>query len=564
VKRYQKIVQVAQKEIKSENGKSRISAPGSGNIFSMEQISPELEAFYPACKSFLKKEVWERILGLISDKPETFPDFLAHGLEGIKLPEFLADLARLEWNYRQTRSKQNEIPKGVIHLQLNPTVHLLQLGWKNLPSLLNPTEGSPSVKPEKGEGFALLWKNPHGGEAKVQTASSEDLLVLKVMVEGVSSEAVATEGKIPVGAVDGMIDRAVERGILLRPPSLIRRDPGAFSSGEFGEEQFLTSPVFTLQWHITQACDLRCKHCYDRSQRSSMSLDQGLAVLDDLRAFCRSRNVKGQVSFSGGNPLLHPRFLDLYRAAGERGFSTAILGNPAPEERIEEILAIQRPVYFQVSLEGLPEHNDLVRGEGHFERVMAFLKVLRQQGVYSMVMLTLTRDNLNQVLPLAQVLRDRADLFTFNRLSQVGEGSKLSLPDPKNYSKFLEEYVEAAKANPVLGLKDNLLNIVCRQKGLSLFGGCTGYGCGAAFNFVALLPDGEVHACRKFPSLMGSILEQGLGEIYDSELARCFRAGSIACRPCHIRPICGGCLAVIYGSGLDPLQDRDPFCLIHS
>ena len=530
----------------------------------MEQISPELEALYPACKSFLKKEVWEGILGLISDKPETFPDFLAHGLEGIELPEFLADLARLEWNYRQTRSKQNEILKGVSHLQLNPTVHLLQLGWKNLPSLLNPTEGSPSVKPEKGEGFALLWKNPHGGEAKVQTASSEDLLVLKVMVEGISSEAVAAEGKIPVGAVDGMIDRAVERGILLRPPSLIRRDPGPFSSGEFGEEQFLASPVFTLQWHITQACDLRCKHCYDRSQRSSMSLDQGLAVLDDLRAFCRSRNVKGQVSFSGGNPLLHPRFLDLYRAADERGFSTAILGNPAPEERIEEILAIQRPVYFQVSLEGLPEHNDSVRGEGHFERVMAFLKVLRQREVYSMVMLTLTRDNLNQVLPLAQVLRGHADLFTFNRLSRVGEGSKLSLPDPKSYAKFLEEYVEAAEANPVLGLKDNLLNIVYRKKGLPPFGGCTGYGCGAAFNFMALLPDGEVHACRKFPSLVGSIFEKGLGEICDSELARRYRTGPLACRSCDLRPVCRGCPAVIFGSGLDPFQDRDPFCFIHS
>ena len=31
------------------------------------------------------------------------------------------------------------------------------------------------------------------------------------------------------------------------------------------------------------------------------------------------------------------------------------------------------------------------------------------------------------------------------------------------------------------------------------FGGCTGFGCGAAFNFMAVLPDGEVHACRKVP-----------------------------------------------------------------
>jgi selenobiotic family peptide radical SAM maturase len=530
----------------------------------MEQVTPELESFYPACKSLLKKEVWERILGLILDKPETFPDFLAHGLVDIGLPEFLADLARLEWNYRQTSSDKNEIPKDIGHLRLNPTIQLLQLGWKNLPSILNPTRGSSSVKPEKGKEFVLLWKDPHGGKAKVQTASNEDLLVLKILAEGVSLEAVAAQGNVPVGAVDGIIDRAVERGILLRPPSLIRRDPAAFSFGIIREEQFLVSPEFTLQWHITQACDLRCRHCYDRSQRSSVGLVQGLAVLDDLRAFCRSRNVKGQVSFSGGNPLLHPHFLDLYRAAGERGFSTAILGNPAPRERMEEILAIQKPAYFQVSLEGLPEHNNSMRGEGHFQRVLAFLKELRQMGVYSMVMLTLTQDNLNQVLPLAQVLREHADLFTFNRLSQVGEGIKLRLPDPETYARFLEKYVEAAETNPVLGLKDNLLNIVYHQKRSGLFGGCTGYGCGAAFNFMALLPDGEVHACRKYPSLMGNILEQDLGEIYDSELARRYRAGPLACRSCDLRPICGDCSAVLFGSGLDPFRDRDPFCFIHS
>jgi radical SAM protein with 4Fe4S-binding SPASM domain len=123
--------------------------------------------------------------------------------------------------------------------------------------------------------------------------------------------------------------------------------------------------------------------------------------------------------------------------------------------------------------------------------------------------------------------------------------------------------VEAAEINPVLGLKENLLNIVYHRKGLGLFGGCTGYGCGAAFNFVALLPDGEVHACRKFPSLMGSIFEQGLGEIYDSDLARHYRTGPLACRSCKLRPVCGGCQAVIFGAGLDPFQDRDPFCFIH-
>ncbi|NDY43751.1 hypothetical protein G3N55_13020, partial [Dissulfurirhabdus thermomarina] len=39
--------------------------------------------------------------------------------------------------------------------------------------------------------------------------------------------------------------------------------------------------------------------------------------------------------------------------------------------------------------------------------------------------------------------------------------------------------------------KDNLLNALLHREGLPLSDGCTGYGCGAAFNFIALLPDGE-------------------------------------------------------------------------
>ena len=83
------------------------------------------------------------------------------------------------------------------------------------------------------------------------------------------------------------------------------------------------------------------------------------------------------MTFTGGNPLLHPQFNELYRAARELGFGTAILGNPTSRERLEEILAIGKPHFFQVSLEGLREHNDWIRGPGHFDRVMEFLEILR-------------------------------------------------------------------------------------------------------------------------------------------------------------------------------------------
>jgi selenobiotic family peptide radical SAM maturase len=167
---------------------------------------------------------------------------------------------------------------------------------------------------------------------------------------------------------------------------------------------------------------------------------------------------------------------------------------------------------------------------------------------------------MSQVLPLAEILRGRASRFAFNRLSSYGEGKEIAPPDREEFAAFLREYRAAQRDNPVLGRKDNLLNLVHRELGEEPFGGCTGYGCGAAFNFMALLADGEVHACRKFPSLIGNVHTSSLADIYNSKAARRYRNGSAACTGCDLRAVCGGCLAVTAGLGGDPFTERDPYC----
>ena len=477
-----------------------------------------------------------------------------------KVPEFLPDLARLEETCRSIKGNKESIPKEVDQTTINPTIQIIELSWKNLAALLAPDQDLHAIHPVRQSERIVLWYDPFTDRVSARPATDEDILVLKMVVEEISPESVAAQGNLPSAAVDAALFRAAANGLVLTPRSRIRRDPALVPGNNGIPEKFLSSPAFTLQWHITQTCDLHCKHCYDRTNRDQVTLDQAMRVLDDLRTFCKSRNVAGAISFTGGNPLLHPAFTEIYRAAAERGFTTAILGNPSPRERIAELIAIQMPAFFQVSLEGLREHNDTIRGPGHFDRIMAFLEVLRGLRVSSMVMLTLTRENTDQVLPLAEVLRGKTDTFHFNRLSLVGEGANLRMPDARQYRSFLRSYLDAAITNPIMGIKDNLINIIRRERGLPLFGGCTGYGCGAAFNFVSLLADGEVHACRKFPSPIGNIHLQSLSEIYDSDQAHRYRSGSSACGSCTIRPVCGGCLASAHSHKLNVFEDKDPFC----
>ncbi len=520
---------------------------------------------FPGCQKILGPENWGVLIEQCTHANQwnDFPTILENNISALGLPPYSPDLARLEAFLFELKNQETPALPKIGSLCVNPTLQVVNLGWKNLVSLLPiHSNRKKDEQPQPEAVMILLWRNLNTGVIHVCEADNEALLALKLVVEAIDRRETARACDVTIGALDRAIERTVNRGILLTPPSKIRRNPVTFPQANIYDEKFLNASVFTLQWHITQRCDLHCKHCYDRSNRVMPSFEEAVRVLDDFSDFCRGHFVSGQVSFTGGNPLLYPDFINLYRETADRNLQIALLGNPANRETIEELKKIKEPVFFQVSLEGLEKHNDSIRGDGHFQRSLQFLDILNDLNIYSMVMLTLTHDNMDQIIPLADLLRHRTDLFTFNRLSQVGEGVNLSLPSSDAYRSFLNDYLEAAKENPIISLKDSLFNILRYQNQSGLFGGCAGYGCGAAFNFVALLSDGEVHACRKFPSSIGNIGKQRLDEIYHSPLAQQYRHGCQGCRECRIRPVCGGCLAVSYSHGLNVFEERDPFCFM--
>ena len=516
---------------------------------STHRFETDFRKRYPVCFELLPD--LEKYL----ERDATLPEVLDQHPEWCRLYPFLFDLARIEESRHRLLTSSPSLPERMTHPIVNPALELLPVNWQRLPEFLSDR----SVVPEPGDGYVLVLIRPGKKSVEVRNAEARDLLALKIVAEEMEARTAASEGGVAVGAIDNVLYRAEQFGLILAPPTRIRRS-AEFPKGEIHDPEFFSSATFTLQWHITQTCDLDCSHCYDRSYRETMTLEQALGVLDDLYDFCQAHNVFGQVSFTGGNPMLYHHFDRLYNEAADRGFMTAVLGNPMPRNRIERMLAVQKPEFYQISLEGLKAHNDFIRGSGHYDRVLDFLKLLGELGVYRMIMLTLTRDNMNQVLKLADRLKGLTDLFTFNRLTAVGRGTELSSVPVDKFPSFLARYMDAAETNPCIGFKDNLFNLLLWQRGLSLGGGCAGHGCGAAFNFVAVLSDGEVHACRKMPSLIGNIYRERLNDIYHGSSARRFRTGSKSCSSCPVRPVCGGCPAVSYGFGRNIFNELDPYC----
>ncbi|HKL49398.1 MAG TPA: thio(seleno)oxazole modification radical SAM maturase SbtM, partial [Desulfuromonadales bacterium] len=361
---------------------------------------PQLKTIYPVCAGLLPDAFWQGLEGqnIFSLNPADFPKQVLLFIEETDASGYLADLARVEWTRHQTQQSDLPSPGSASEISLNPTLTLLEVDW----SPLLPIAEGEEVAPERSGQILAFWRDLGSGQNRQAVARSSDLLALKVVAEQLDPLDVANGTGQPVGVIDGAIERAASRGLLVAPPSRIQRSEDDFPIAPEVPEKYLRAEVFTLQWHITQRCDLNCLHCYDRSSRFDVEYQKGIETLDHLRDFCQSRNVSGQVSFSGGNPCLHPQFLQLYQAARDRNFNLAVLGNPISEAQLDQILNIATPAFYQVSLEGLQPHNDSIRGEGNFESVLTFLGLLKRKKIFSMVMLTLTRSNMDQVLELTE------------------------------------------------------------------------------------------------------------------------------------------------------------------
>lgn len=192
---------------------------------------------------------------------------------------------------------------------------------------------------------------------------------------------------------------------------------------QFSEDK---RPVVIM--NITRRCNLRCIHCYSRSDGSSADYEMTTAelhlVLDDLAAF------KCPVAlFSGGEPLLHPDIVELARHAVGAGMRAVISTNgtlitPA----LAESLATIGLSYIGTSLDGGPDTHDHFRGSaGAFGRALEGLRNARAAGIKTGVRFTITRRNAPEIPEVFDILeREGIPRICFYHLVSSGRGEQLS------------------------------------------------------------------------------------------------------------------------------------------
>lgn len=340
----------------------------------------------------------------------------------------------------------------------------------------------------------------------------------------------------------------------------------------------MMKPYFSFQWHITDECDQRCKHCYIYSSENhtaqlSMRWEMIQLTLENCLEFCEKFGRTPYFYITGGDPILHPKFWDLLDLLHLHDIKFTIMGNPFHlSGQVCHELRAKGCEKYQLSIDGLRTTHDWFRKPGSYDCTIEKISTINQSGIRSVVMTTVSRTNQKEIPEIIDaVVKAGVNVYAFARYVPSG-GDMDAKMTGQEYRKLLslcdekfKEY-EAQGCKTYFNKKDHLWTLYQYETGefqipRDTEEGMIYDGCNCGNCHLTILPDGDVFACRRVAeSKVGHISENRLSDIWlhEMEIYRKYE-NFRKCSRCKLLAWCRGCPAVAKGYAGDFYGD-DPQC----
>src|SRR5258708_5717358 len=160
--------------------------------------------------------------------------------------------------------------------------------------------------------------------------------------------------------------------------------------------------------YITEACQLRCEHCY-MGERLDRALKMPLPrIIDTLATWRRLGGSK--LTILGGEPTLHPDYCASIRAARQLGYEHVITTTNAQKPALRKFRQLEPDdfAYVQVSLDGgRPSSHDAIRGASTFDAALMTTAELTGRGFDTRIICTVNQANRGDVLNLLDIADQR-------------------------------------------------------------------------------------------------------------------------------------------------------------
>lgn len=337
-------------------------------------------------------------------------------------------------------------------------------------------------------------------------------------------------------------------------------------------------PYFSFQWHITDECDQRCKHCYifsagNHTCLQSMNWDEMEGTFYNCLDFCEVYKRSPYFYITGGDPILHPQFWKLLGLMKEHHVPFTILGNPFHlNDEVCQKLKEYGCEKYQMSIDGLKATHDWFRKPGSFDCTLSKVACINRAKIRSVIMTTVSKSNFLEVPGIMDaVVKAGVNVYAFARYVPSGGDLDASL-SAEEYRELLAvcdqkiKKYEAEGCETYFNKKDHLWTLYeyeigefkipnNAEKGM-IYEGCNCGNC-----HITILPTGDIYACRRTgESKVGNIFEDRLADVWvtSMEQFRDYEKFS-KCSKCELLAWCRGCPAVAKGTN-GSFYAADPQC----
>ncbi len=296
---------------------------------------------------------------------------------------------------------------------------------------------------------------------------------------------------------------------------------------------------------VTYRCNLDCEFCYiGKHDEVEMDTDELKRILFKIYNEAKIPSV----SFTGGEPMLREDIVSLVSYATQIGLWTNIITNGTLLDRTRvEALAQAGLSSAQVSIEGpsAPIHDKITKKQGGFEAALRGMRLLTEAGIPVHTNTTISRSNIGHALDIVALVK-RLGLSRLSMNLVIPCGSAGARKDIwVLYSEIGEHILEVKRYAEEQGIKFLWYSPVPLCMFNPIAHGLGNKACAAITGLLSIDPAGNIIPCSSWRKPVGSLLDNGFREIWESRELDYYKDTAYApeeCRSCsHFETCKGAC-----------------------
>jgi len=312
----------------------------------------------------------------------------------------------------------------------------------------------------------------------------------------------------------------------------------------------LNNPL-DVEWEITNACNLRCRHCYvaaGEKLEKELDTEEALELVDEL-----DRIGVTDITISGGEPFLRSDLWQVIKEINSRQIPFNLYTNATllDEEKIRNLVKYDvKGISLSLNGATAKTHN-FVQNAETFEKVLLAIRKLHDYGVAVQALFTLMRVNVNEFDALIDLARklNIASICIYPFYHQGrGKNNLESLAlDPKATMNFLWKAMQFKRYPPVVFVGGCLGRRFMQDRKYRII---KENPCGKITAIITA--DGHLRPCNFLPSrTKQGVREKSISELWNEPVFKSARnwrkklGDKVDCKNCTYFPVCMGiCLSM--------------------